>query len=114
MSKIPVDIGKLDRRITIQKKTVSSDDRLNQSEQWADHHTCWASVNGVTNREYLAARQQHEENTVSFRIRCCQAVKEISKRDYRIVFSGKIYDITFVDNAMFKDSVITIKGIEHL
>lgn len=114
MSKIPVDVGRLDKRIVIQKRTVTNDNLKNQLEQWTDYHACWASVNGVTNREYLAARQQHEENVVTFKVRCCNALKNINKRDFRIVFSGRIYDIMYVDNVLFSDSIMNIKGAEHV
>lgn len=114
MSKLTVDIGRLDKRITIQRLSVGSDDNANQSEVWSDYHTCWAAVNGVTNREYWKAREQHEENIVSFRVRCCNALKRINKTEYRIVFGGKMYDITFIDDVLFAGSIMNIKGAEHI
>ena len=66
MSKLTVDIGRLDKRITIQRQDVITDTEGNQTQEWTDFHSCWASVNGVTGREYWQARQSHEENTVNF------------------------------------------------
>ena len=114
MSKLTVDIGQLDKRITIQHLAIESDVGANESEQWRDYYSCWASVNGVSNREYWRAREQHEENIVNFRVRCCSALKQINKTDYRIVFGGRVYDITFIDDVLFAGSIMNIKGVEHV
>ena len=73
--------------------------------------SCYAAVNGVSQRDYWNARQQHEENTVIFRMRCCSALKLLNTVDYRIVCSGLIYDITGIDNVLFADSVLNIRGV---
>ena len=112
MSNLSVNIGKLDQRIMIQHRTVVKDEKGNESEEWTDFHSCWAAVNGVSNREYWKAREQHEENIVSFKIRFCNVLKELNKTDFRIVFDGRIYDIVFIDNMLFADSLLNIKGAE--
>lgn len=112
MSKLTVDIGKLDKRITIQHHTVTQDEEGNQMQEWTDFHSCWAAVNGISNREYWNARQQHEENIVNFKIRFCNALKLLNKTDYRIVFDGRIYNIVLIDNVLFADSILNVKGVE--
>ena len=67
--KIPVDIGKLNKRITIQKLSLTTDEYGNQIQQWSDFYTCWAAVSGINNREYWQARRQNEENILNFQIR---------------------------------------------
>lgn len=112
MSKLSVDIGKLNRRITLQRRTITEDDAGNQQQEWSNFHSCWAAVNGVANREYWKAREQHEENIVSFKIRWCHALNALNKTDFRIVFDGSVYDIVFIDNVLFADSLLNIKGVE--
>lgn len=114
MAKLPVDIGRLDRRITIQKKVVAQDNLLNEAETWSDYHTCWAAVSGVSNREYFAARQQHEENVVSFKVRGCARLKEVDKINYRIVFEDHVYDINYIDDVRFSGTVFNIKAVRHV
>ena len=114
MAKLPVDIGRLDRRITIQKKVVAQDDLLNEAETWSDYYTCWAAVSGVSNREYFAARQQHEENVVNFKVRGCTRLKDIDKINYRIVFGDHIYDINYIDDVRFSGTVFNIKAVRHV
>lgn len=111
--KISTDIGKLNQRISIQKKTVISDGIGNQTEEWTKVHDCWAAVNTVSGREFLAARQQNEENTVNFKVRHCKKIAEIGTVDYRIIFHNKIYDIISVDNMLFADSLINVKAVMH-
>jgi len=111
MSKLSVDIGKMNKRIMIQKQTVTIDAEGNHTSVWQDYFSCYAAVNGVSQRDYWNARQQHEENTVTFRMRCCSALKLLNTVDYRIVCSGLIYDITGIDNVLFADSVLNIRGV---
>lgn len=112
MSKIAVDAGKLNRRITIQKQTATVDAKGNQIQTWQNFYTCYAAVNGVSGREYWQARQAHEESTVSFRVRFCEYLKSLNTVDYRIAFGGRAYNIIQIDNVLFADSLLNIKGVE--
>lgn len=111
MSKISLDVGKLDKRITVQRHEVITDSRGNQTQEWIDFHSCWAAVNGSGGREYWKARQQNEENTVNFKVRFCNSLKELNTVDYRIMFGGKAYNITYIDNMLFADSLLNLKGV---
>lgn len=110
---LSTDTGKLNQRITIQRKSVGTDNIGNQTSEWSDYHSCWAAVYGVSGREYWQAREQHEENTVNFKIRYCKKLKELGTVDYCIKFRDKIYDITSVDNIQAADSLINIKAVER-
>lgn len=113
MSNLSINIGKLDQRIMIQHRTVVKDEKGNESEEWTDLHSCRCSMNGVSGREYWKAREQHEENTVSFRLRYCKALKDLNTTDYRIVSGGRVYDIIAVDNLFFANCIFLVKGVEH-
>lgn len=110
---LSTDTGKLNQRIMIQHKTVTADEIGNQTVEWADFHSCWAAVKGVSGREYWQAREQHEENTVNFKIRYCRKLKELGTTDFRIKFGDRLYDITSADNIQFADSLINIKAVER-
>jgi hypothetical protein len=45
-------------------------------------------------------------------VRFCAALKAINTVDYRIVFGGRIYNIEYIDNVLFADSLLNIKGVE--
>lgn len=112
MSKVAVEPGRLDKRIVIQKQTVIIDTEGNQIQEWRDFHSCHAAVNGVSGREYWQARQQHEENVTTFKVRYCTVLRELNTVDYRIVFNGRVYNIEHIDNVFFAGSILNIKGVE--
>lgn len=84
-----VHIEDLRHRITIQKKTVTTDDNGIETETWNDLKTVWAAFEPVSGREYYAAAALNSENNVTFRIRY---QKDITP-DMQIVFNGLIYQI---------------------
>lgn len=110
---MPIDIitGELNKRITIEKKTIEIDDLQNQTEKWTEFHKCWSAVNGVSGREYWQAREQHEENAVNFKIRYCKKLDELNTTDFRVVFQDKIYDISSIDNVFFADNIVNLKAL---
>lgn len=114
MSKIAVEPGRLDKRIVIQKHTVTIDTEGNHVQEWNDYYSCHAAVNGVSGREYWQARQQHEENVTNFKVRFCEALKALNTVDYRIVFGGRVYNIEHIDNVLFADSLLNIKGVQSV
>ncbi len=111
--KISANTGEFNRRITIQKQEYSSDEIGYQSTELSDFYTCWAAVKKIRGREYWAAREQHEENTLSFKVRFCRKLSEINKTDYFIKYKNKIYNITDIDNIQEADSFLIISATER-
>lgn len=110
---LSTDTGRLNQRITIQQLSVKVDGIGNQTSEWTDFYSCWAAVNGLSGREYWEARQQHEENTVNFKVRFCKKLKELNTTGFCIKFRGRFFDIVSVDNMQFVDSLINIKAVER-
>lgn len=110
--KLDTDVGRLNKRITIQKR--GSEDEFdtigNQRTEWTDYHTCWASVSGVSDKEYTAAREPREETVKSFKIRYCSKLGKLTTDGYRICYRGDIYDIQHIDNIGEADSLLLIKA----
>jgi len=111
--KISTYAGKLNQRITFQKQKDFSDEIGSQSTEFTDFYSCWAEVRGVSGREYWSAREQHEENTLSFKVRFCHKLGEINKTDYFIKYKNKLFDITDINNFQASDSLLIIKAIER-
>ncbi len=111
--KTSTDIGKFNQRITFQKQTDSSDEIGSQTTELSDFYSCWAEVRGVSGREYCSAREQHEENALSFKVRFCRKLAEINKTEYFIKYKNKLFDITDINNLQASDSILIIKAIER-
>jgi SPP1 family predicted phage head-tail adaptor len=62
-----IDPGKLRERVTVQQSSASRNSLGEAVLSWSDFATVWASVEGVSAREALAAGQQ--DTTITHRVR---------------------------------------------
>jgi SPP1 family predicted phage head-tail adaptor len=83
--------GKLDRRITIQRQTVTQDSYGQDVVTWTDLATVWAEVGAVRGIERFAAMQTVAEVDTRFVIRH----RDVGPKD-RISYGGRTYDIKSV------------------
>lgn len=107
-----VNIGKLDKRITIQKFSTYQNENGFDIEDWVDYKTIWASINNLWGKEFYAAKAVNAENTVEFVVRYSRDLENISTKEYRIFWNGRNFDITFVDNIQYENKWLKIKAIE--
>jgi SPP1 family predicted phage head-tail adaptor len=105
---IQVEIGDLRHRITFQKLTTSVNENGFEVETWEDFKTVWAAVSNLHGREYFAAAAVQAENTVKFTIRYLTGLDTTM----RIVFQGKQYNITAIDNIKYQNRYLEIKALE--
>lgn len=85
--------GDLDRRITIQRVSVTQDDYNNDVEAWEDVCTVWASYEPLSDGERLRAGERAAEASARFQIRHSRQVADVSARD-RLLFRCTVYQIT--------------------
>ena len=104
-----MDIAKLNQRILIQKGVSKTDEVGNVLWQWHDFYSCFASVN-TTGGKKRQKGDTEEQQTVSFTVRFCKKLSELSAVDYRIVFRGKTYNILQVDFADYDGKTVKIKA----
>jgi len=88
-----MNIGRLDKRITIQQRTVTADDWNHSVVSYADIQTVWASVNFRSGRETQTAEQRVNVDRVFFTIR---PNDNVSVTD-RISYAGGFYDIESIE-----------------
>ncbi|MBU5455259.1 phage head closure protein [Caproiciproducens sp. MSJ-32] len=98
----------LRHRIKLQKNTVQTDDNGFQTETWTDFKELWAAVTNLHGREYFAAAAVQAEKTVKFTIRYTDEIDT----SMRILFKGKQYNITAIDNIKYANKFIEIKAME--
>lgn len=87
-----LDIGKMNRRITIQRKVEERDEAgypIPSEHAWQDVASIWAERLPLRGREFFAAAAAQHENTVRYRIRYRNEVQA----GMRLIDSGRIYHI---------------------
>ena len=104
----PMEIGDLRHRITLQKKATSINENGFEVETWEDVRTVWAKVTNLHGGEYFTAAAVQAENTVKFTIRYLEGVDTAM----RILFKGKQYNITAIDNIKYQNRYMEIKALE--
>lgn len=87
-----LDAGALDRRIVIQRATVTRDAMNEQVQTWATLGAVWASATPVRDGERFADGEVRSLITMRFQVRWSQRIASLDERD-RIVFDGRTYDI---------------------
>ena len=84
------EVRALNKRITIQKRTLIKDSAGNEIEQWQDYYTCYAgTLDAKTDVETENAEQQSKQR-VTFIMRDCEKL-------YDVMFNTKRYRVVFKD-----------------
>jgi len=112
MSKFQVNIGRMNKKITIQRYTETTGEWDNTVNDWIDLTTVWASINSLFGREFWEAKQANLENTINIIIRYQKVFKDIDTREYRIKWDDKFYNIIHVDNPSFENKYLILKCVE--
>jgi len=84
--------GRLDRRITIMRASLSANALNEQEETWLDIATVWASKEDISDSERIRAQEVSAEITTRFQIRHSSAVADVNPKD-RVRFDGRVFDI---------------------
>ena len=97
-----MEISKLRSRITIQRSEVVKDAIGNHTNTWVDYWSCAAYANLASGKEYGAAGQTLDSDTLVFEVRWCERLRDLDATRFRILFGGNIYNITCVDDVQFR------------
>ena len=100
--------GELRHRITFQTLETAVNENGFEVEEWVDFKILWASIKNLHGREYFQAAAVQKENTVKFIIRYFDGLDTSMK----ILFKGKHYNITSIDNIRYENKFIEIKALE--
>jgi SPP1 family predicted phage head-tail adaptor len=91
--------GKMNRRATLQRATVTPGPYNDPVETWSTLATVWVNRRDVSAGESYRAQEVGAEITTRFTIRWSAAVADLNPRD-RLVFKGLTYNITGVRESM--------------
>ena len=81
--------GQLDQRVTVERFTSTEDELGQPIESWAPLFSCWAAVEPLTGREYIAAQALQSEVTTRIRMR----FRPWMTAQDRVIHGGKTYNI---------------------
>jgi SPP1 family predicted phage head-tail adaptor len=85
--------GRLDRRITIQRATITQNSTGEEIATWGTLATVWAELRqGKPGNEAYASQQFLGKTPLTFRIRWSTTVQVLTVKD-RISYAGRTYDI---------------------
>lgn len=84
--------GKLRRRASLQRKSVSQDSYGAEVVSWAEFAAVWAAVRPLQGREFWASQGEQGEATTEITIRYLAGVQV----EDRVVAEGRTYDIEAV------------------
>ena len=81
--------GDLDQRVTVERYTSTEDELGQPIQSWAPLFTCWAAVEPLVGREYLAAQAAVSEVTARIRMR----FRPWMTAQDRVIHNGTTYNI---------------------
>lgn len=84
--------GRLDRRISLQRATITQDSTGDEVLTWGTLTTVWAEAKPMRGAESFTAQQFIGKTPVTFRIRWSDATKAITVED-RIIFDERTFNI---------------------
>jgi SPP1 family predicted phage head-tail adaptor len=88
-----MNIGALDRRITLQKPVTATNDYGEREVTWTGYATVWASIDRKpTASERISGEQVLSFQSVIFNIRYSSIVS-ILEASHRVSYNSKIYDV---------------------
>ena len=92
MTKRKLQCTDFDQRVTLQTRATVKDAYGQDTITWTDVATVWAQCQAVRGREFFAAAQVQQEQTVKVRIWYRADVSTT----WRLVWQGRAHDITGV------------------
>nr|WP_315210104.1 phage head closure protein [uncultured Albidiferax sp.] len=102
--------GSLDQRVTLQSRSTVQDAAGQDTITWVDVATVWAEVRPLRGREFFAAAQVQQEQSIKVRIRFRPDVQQT----WRLVWQGRPHDITGAVPVGRKDylEIMCLQGVK--
>ena len=91
--------GKMNRRITLQRATVTANAFNEGVKTWGTLQTVWAQRSDVSAFEAYRAQEVGAEISTRFKIRHSATIADLNPAD-RIVYNDLVYEITGVRESM--------------
>lgn len=106
----PLNIGKLNRRITFVRLGEGLDEMGQDCQVWEEHKTVWATVKALRGGEYYEAQRIRPELTHKITTRYHSGITP----DMKIRFGGKLFEILSCDNVEEANYMLEIQAVEYI
>lgn len=107
------EVKALNKRITVQKRTLTKDNASNEIEVWQDYYSCYAgTLDAKTDVETENAEQQSKQR-VTFIMRDCQKLHDVmtDTKRYRVMFGNSTFRILTADNFGYTNDKFKISAV---
>ena len=107
------EVRALNKRITIQKRTLTKDSASNEIEQWQDYYTCYAGTLDAKTEVDTENGEQQSSQKVTFIMRDCEKLSDVmfNTKRYRIVFKDYRFRILTADNFGYTQDKFKISAV---
>ena len=107
-----MDIGKLNKRIIIQKRKIFVDENGFEVETWEDYKIIWASIKNLNGKEFFQAQQTHSKASKKVITRYLKDLDSSLDFDvslnYRIKYKNNNYNLIYTDNIQEQNRFIEL------
>lgn len=100
--------------VIIQKlvEPVPNENGFEGEEEWIDYYKNYAYINNLSGNERWMAAQVQMDQAVRFTFRWHRSLDDVIPKYYRILWNGRKFIITNVDNVMYANETVKIDAVE--
>lgn len=107
-----MDIGKLNKRITIQKREIFINENGFEVEAWKDYKIVWASIKNLNGKEFFQAQQAKSQASKKVIIRYLKdldsSLNPNASLEYKIKYKNNNYNLIYSDNIQEQNKFIEL------
>lgn len=95
-----MNIGKLNKRVSIQTKSTAQDALGSPVDSWATVYECWAGISSLSGKQINSANQfiSKSTSTIEIRYHPSLAFQPNQRIQYTDALSTHTYEIEFISN----------------
>lgn len=105
----PINIGRMNQRITFHKNADGKDAMGQVVHKLAPYKTVWASIETTTGSESQEAERTRASTTYKIRIRFLFGITQ----DMKISYKGRWLEIRSINNLYERDRVMELSCVEY-
>ena len=106
-------IAPLNRRVLLKKRVITQDDIGNETSQFTDLFSRWASVNQANSDEIFEVGQTKRKLQLIVTLRYDSEVATLDTTNTQLIFQGKSFNILSIDHVFFEKKMVKCRVEEE-